>query len=113
MEEENVVNDYIDSILDKYSNLGKNPCVSILKINRNTNNTNNTNDIYVMIMYSATVLKECSLLKKHIKKCNCCNIIYISMILDNDLNLINVNNNSVYINDLYDIVINVIKKLKN
>jgi hypothetical protein len=93
MDDENVVNDYIDSILDKYSNLGKKPCVSILKINRNINNTN---DIYVMIMYSATVLKECSELKKHKKKCNCNNIIYVSMILDNDLNLMNVNNNSVY-----------------
>jgi hypothetical protein len=106
MEDENVVNDYIDSILDKYSNLGKKPCVSILKINRNINNTN---DIYIMIMYSASVLKECNELDKHKKNCNCSNIIYVSMILDNELNLINVNNNSVYINDLYDIVIKVLK----
>ena len=63
-----------------------------------------------MIMYSASVLKECNELDKHKKNCNCNNIIYISMMLDNDLNLINVNNKLVYINDLYDIVLNVIKK---
>ena len=62
-----------------------------------------------MIMYSASVLKECNELDKHKKNCNCSNIIYVSMILDNKLNLINVNNKSLYINDLYDIVIKVLK----
>jgi len=99
------INDYIDSILDNYNDLGKKPCVSILKCEKKYNQIN------IIVMYSATELKECKNIKKHINRCSCCNIIYVTMILDNDLNLIQINNNSIYINNLYEIVLKVFEKL--
>jgi len=106
MENENVIdetNQYIDSLIPNYDNLGKDSCISILKVKRLENNT-----IYIMVMYSASVLKECSILKKHKKKCKCCNIFYINMILDNDLKLIQTTDNSYYIDNIVDIVKKVI-----
>jgi hypothetical protein len=97
------INNYIDSIIDNYGNLGKKPCVSILKYEKRTNN------IYIMLMYSANEFQECINLKKHIKGCKCRNILYISMILDDDYNLIQINDNSLYIYDLYNIILGVIK----
>jgi hypothetical protein len=64
-------------------------------------------------MYSAVELKECENIKKHNKGCKCYNIMYISMLMDNELNLINISDNSIYIYDLYDITLKVLKKLKN
>ena len=110
MENENLIdeiNQYIDSLIPNYDNLGKESCISILKMNKLQNNT-----IYTMVMYSAKVLKECSILKKHKKNCKCCNIFYINMILDNDLKLIQTTDNSVYIDDIADIVKKVIVTYK-
>ena len=107
------INDYIDSILDNYSNLGKKPCVSILKYVPSENEIKEINQkkqMNIMLMYSATELQECRSMKKHINRCQCCNILYITMILDVNLNLIHTNDNSIYIHDLYDIVLKVIKK---
>jgi hypothetical protein len=98
------INDYIDTILNNYIDLGTKPCVSLLKYEKNSNN------LYVMLMYSANELQECKNMKKHKKGCQCRNIIYVSMILDANLNLINTNDKSLYINDLYSIVFNVLKK---
>ena len=111
MENENLIdeiNQYIDLLIPNYDNLGKESCISILKMKLLENNT-----IYIMVMYSATVLKECSILKKHKKNCECCNIFYINMILDNDLKLIETTDNSIYIDNIVDIVKKVIIRYQN
>ena len=99
------INKYIDSIISNYINLGKKACVSVLKLTQISNG-----QIHVMLMYSTSEFKECTIMKKHIKNCQCNQILYIHMVLDNKLNLIQTNYETAYINDLYNIVLNIIQK---
>jgi hypothetical protein len=101
----NKTNNYIDVIINDYSNLGINPCITIIKINRYKTY------FHILLMYSATKLKEC--MKKHIKKCNCRNIIYVNIMIDSNLKLIKCDDNSVYVDDLYNIILNVFKNIDN
>jgi len=99
------INKYIDSIISNYRNLGKKACVSVLKLTQISNG-----QIHIMLMYSASELQECTIIMKHKKKCECNHILYIHMVLDNKLNLIQTNYETAYINDLYNIVLNIIQK---
>jgi hypothetical protein len=98
-----IVNNYIDNILNKYTNLGHMPCVSLLSVYKTDNN------LLVNIMFSSLKMKEC--IKSHIKNCQCADILYEKFIISPDLSVYSNNNKtSLYLNDLGDIVLQIIKK---
>jgi hypothetical protein len=102
-----IFNNYIDSIICNYQDLGINPCVSILsdKIHENGR--------LMFIMYSSKCMKKCMINKKHYKKCQCNNILYEKFFINHDLkiNYYTDNNNfPIYINDLSDIISKLYQK---
>jgi hypothetical protein len=104
LEESNteIINNYIDSIISNYQDLGINPCVSILSDKKYKSGR------LIYIMYSSKCMKKCIINKKHDIDCQCNNILYEKFYIDQNLNisyLDNKNNNiPIYINDLCDII---------
>lgn len=99
------VNSYLDLTVNEYTNLGNNPCVSLLSIYKYDN-------YYLLhLMYSTNILKECMVKKSHYKKCKCNAIIYEKINIYEDFSTSHTNTtNPLYINDLCDIAIKIVKK---
>jgi hypothetical protein len=101
------INDYIDSIICNYHDLGSNPCISILSDKKYETGR------LLYIMYSSKCMKKCILNKKHFKNCQCNNILYEKFFINNNLkiNYYNDKNNiPIYINDMYDIIYRLYNK---
>jgi hypothetical protein len=95
------INNYIDSIICNYHDLGINPCVSILSDKKYESGR------LIYIMYSSKCMKKCIINKKHRKDCQCNNILYEKFYIDQNLKISYYNNKNdfpIYINDLYDII---------
>jgi len=88
----NFIDTYIDSIINKYENLGKQPTVSLFSIHKDNNN------LLIMLMYS------------YVNS----NIHFENFtVYSNDLTIGNCYNNKpkpVYLNDLENIVLSFVKK---
>jgi len=96
-----IMNNYIDSIICNYQDLGVNPCVSILSDKKYETGR------LMYIMYSSNYMKKCIINKKHSKDCQCSNILYEKFYIDQNskISYYSKNNNiPIYVNDLYDII---------
>lgn len=96
-----IINNYIDSIVCNYQDLGINPCVSILSDKKYETGR------LMYIMYSSKCMKKCIINKKHGKDCQCNNILYEKFYIDQNLKInyySNNNNIPIYVNDLCDII---------
>lgn len=98
---------YIDSIINNYKNLGKNPTISIIHINKN-----NCNNIFIYLMYSC-IMDKCydNNQIKHIKNCICDNVNYEEFIINNKFEIFHIGErNSEYIDDICNILLELIKE---
>lgn len=96
-----IINNYIDSIICNYQDLGINPCVSILSDKKYESGR------LMYIMYSSKYMKKCIINKKHGKDCQCSNILYEKFYIDQNLKISyynDKNNIPIYVNDLCDII---------
>jgi len=96
-----IINNYIDSIICNYQNLGINPCVSILSDKKYESGR------LMYIMYSSNYMKKCIINNKHDKDCQCNNILYEKFFIDQNLKVSyynDKNNIPIYINDLCNII---------
>ena len=96
-----IINNYIDSIICNYQNLGINPCVSILSDKKYESGR------LMYIMYSSNHMKKCIINNKHGKDCQCNNILYEKFFIDQNLKVSyynDKNNIPIYINDLCNII---------
>jgi len=98
---------YIDSILNNYKNLGNRPSISIISINRNEDDT-----ILVYLMHSS-IINQCYKKGKikHVKNCKCDYINYEKYIINNKLEIYHSGKkNPEYISDIHSILLEIIKE---